>query len=109
MVGSLEGEMSRRRKRGNRMRRRRRRSRGGGYALGFGAGNKLVRCTERRRGQVEFSSDRAPEYPSPQARHQRHKVMLWRLRRQIMASSCTLFKNSYKRNVPTFVNNGAEG
>lgn len=52
----------------------------GGYVHGTGAGNKLVCCTQRRRGQMEFSSDRASEYLSPQAawlaEDQRHKVML---------------------------------
>lgn len=46
---------------GHRMRR------GEGYAIGTGARNELVCCTQRRRGQVEFSSDKAPEYPSPRA------------------------------------------
>lgn len=48
----LEGEMSMRRNRENGRRRKRRRS-GGVYVLGIGAGNKC--CTQRRRGQVEFS------------------------------------------------------
>lgn len=56
----------------------------GGYLLGIGAQNKLVCCTEWRRGQLEFSSDRVPENLCTEAggpaEHQRQKVMLWRLR-----------------------------
>lgn len=82
---NLEGEMSKRRNRGAEEERC-------GYVLGIGAGYKLVCCTQRRRGQLEFSSDRPPEYLSPQAgglvEHQRHKVMLWRQRYKILAALC---------------------
>lgn len=40
---------------------------GGGYVFGFGAGNKLVCCRQKRGGQVEFSSDGAPQCTSPHA------------------------------------------
>lgn len=85
VADNLEGEMSRRGSMRPRMRMRRRRC--GGYVLGIGAGNKLVCCTLRRRGQVEFSSDRAPESPpraGGPAEHQRQKVMLWRLPSQVI-------------------------
>lgn len=52
----------------------RRSRRGGGYVLGIGAGDKLVCCTQRSRGQMKFSSDRAPEYLSPQAARRRPKI-----------------------------------
>lgn len=52
----------------------------GATYFGIGAGNKLVCCTQRKRGQLEFSSDRTPEYLSTEAEgpaaHQRHKVMM---------------------------------
>lgn len=85
VVDNLEGEMVRRGSMGSRMRRRRRRCEG--YVLGIGAENKLVCCAQRRRGQVEFSSDRAPESP-PRAggptEHQRQKEMLGRQPPQVI-------------------------